>query len=297
MHLHTCDVPDGPIPYNHPCLAWEQERLPVLMATQTSTSTSPEASHCFQMAGWCLFAMMAIVAMVLAYRNQQHQSKISKQRLLLMVLALRVTEYAEAFETTWREKQEQQEQQRELSEQLESLGAALESANAILFDPENPESLSWEGLASACEETMQQRMEMPFPQWVKWTAAGNNAVFALRTWGGLVWRFLDRAIIEVIACGSCGGGLGKRLMKDMLGRVTKSVGVFYFVLKALTGSENFWGSQDFELLGHEPDVSWWPSCPEPVRRALQRYRTASSGLPTYVRRFESVRGVLPEGMA
>ena len=139
---------------------------------------------------------------------------------------------------------------------------------------------------------------MTLPSWMSWAAAGNNAVFALRTWGGLVWKHLGHSIIEVIACGSCGGGVGKRLMQEMLGKVARSAGVFYFVLKALTGSESFWGSQNFEVLGHEPHVSWWPCCPESVRRTLQRYRTASSGLPTYVRRFESAhQDVLPEGLA
>jgi len=295
MHLHTCDAPDGPIPYNHPCLAWGQERSLVLIAAPANTSTLPEASHCFQLAGWYLFGMMAIVAMMLVYRNQQHKNKISKQRLLVMVLALRVTEYAEAFESAWREKQEQQ---RELSEQQESWCTAMESSNAIFIDPEKPECLSWEGLVSACENTMQHRMDMTLPSWMSWAAARNNAVFALRTWGGLVWKHLSHSIVEVIACGSCGGGVGKRLMQEMLAKVARSAGVFYFVLKALTGSESFWGSQNFEVLGHEPHVSWWPCCPESVRRTLQRYRTASSGLPTYVRRFESAhQDVLPEGLA
>ena len=101
----------------------------MLIAAPANTSTLPEASHCFQLAGWYLFAMMVIVAVMPVYRNQQHKNKISKQRLLVMVLALRVTEYAEAFESTWREKQEQQ---RELSEQLESWRTAMESSNAIL---------------------------------------------------------------------------------------------------------------------------------------------------------------------
>ena len=111
--------------------------------------------------------------------------------------------------------------------------SALGCGETFVFDPTAE--------AGACAETMHRRMDLIPEPWMK---PSENYLAACRAWGGLVWRWLNRVLCEVICCGSCGCNGGAALLEAMEARVMGE-GARFLVLKSLMGGEDFWRRQRF----------------------------------------------------
>ena len=118
------------------------------------------------------------------------------------------------------------------------------------------------------------------PEWMAWER--NHHWFALRTWGGITWRWLVQAaaasVLELIALGSCGAGAGKGLVEKMLATIGETCnGKVFVVLKSLAGAEDFWSQQGFSTLSDSPEAPVGK-----IRRTLDQYCTNARPLKPFV---------------
>ena len=72
----------------------------------------------------------------------------------------------------------------------------------MVFHYGGPESMDWHELTKACQDTVEKRMDWQLPNWT-------DAVFAVASWGGLMWKSLHICGIPLLSMSQwVGPGLG-----------------------------------------------------------------------------------------
>lgn len=232
--------------------------------------------------GWAAF-LVTLLVLLMAIREW----KELKERLGSQVSRMwRLAKSGAMLERAWvQDSQESLEKLCSRQELLENVRAALECGQTFVIDPGMVATSFEKDMLRACEKTLYNRMEITPQPWME--SSQNNALFAVRTFGGLVWRWLTPTLVELISCGSCGCSAGATLVQAMQQKVAAQ-GARFLILKALSDSEDFWTKQGFEHFTAGGALTWWPSCPEADQAAVLGFYEHSSP-KTFVMRLPSMQ--------
>ena len=277
MLLKSYDAPDGPLHgithawhrrrCQHPC--WNM-RLATRQACKLGCPLRPVGRWIGPSSdGWHSWILI---------KERQAQKRITSRWVRRSVrLAARAGEFEEAFTDIRAQRCEEVFKQQERTH-------ALECGQTLLLDSSATNSTFAEGLAERSYMTMAARMDVQLDEscaWMHWKQ--HRAIFAIRTWGGVVWRWLSTCVCEIISCGSSGLAGGSQMVSQTFAAVT-SEGAKVVVLKSLAGGEKFWQEQGFQRF--QPTMAWFRNCTNDVKEVLLSYRKKLAGLPTYVKHFD-----------
>ena len=275
MLLKSCDAPDGPLPWNHPCLAPAplpasllEHALGDAAGMQAEVPAAASWTLDWAVLGWLAFLLACVIILILI-KERQAQKRITSRWVRRSIrLAARTGEFEEAFTDIHDKRCEEIFKQQERAD-------ALECGQTMLLDSSAVSSTFEEGLAERSYMTMAARMDLQLDEscaWMHWKQP--RAIFAIRTWGGVVWRWLSTCVCEVISCGSCGLAGGSQMVSQIFAAVT-SEGAKVVVLNSLAGGEKFWQEQGFQRF--QPTMAWVRDCTQDVKKVLLSYRRKSAG--------------------
>lgn len=274
MLVKYCAVENGPIPLNHPCLASLRVQ-PAAFLARVPDENSTWLKLC--VVGWAAFLLTACLLVILA-RERWEQKAVALRRAWRLAAAAAVMEHG------WdQDRKQTAERMSEYQEREEDIKTAIGCGETLVFDLTAPASFGAE-VARASAETMHKRMDLTPEPWME--PGQNHFLAACRAWGGLVWRWLNATLCEVISCGSCGWNAGAALLEAMQARVMAEGGRF-LILKSLGGAEEFWKKQGFEHFAGGKSVAWLYECSAEVRKIMIQFKN-QSGLKTFVKKLPRV---------
>ena len=270
MLVKTCKAPNGPLPWNHPCLQSFQGSHAVLFeeAQQGQMTNCAAASWAFDLAifGWLAFFIAVLIIGVLVKEWRGQKTKKAEWQRRSCRLAATATSWMEAFNDVWEEKNEQSLRHQEESE-------ALECGSTMLLRSSDVDSTFKADIVEASFKTMHARMEMEPVGWMHWRE--NDGLFAFRSWGGVVWRWLSSKVCELVSIGSCGASAGSLLVSRMLTLISGQA-AHVVVLKSLARAESFWENKGFERLTSKLSMPLCDYCARQTTRILEAYRGQSN---------------------
>ena len=288
MFVKACNLPNGPIDLSHACLTGIQAGHALRQVASNSLLSRlhhHDISTFFhrnfhivqQLQGWVPFFLLLAAALVLFFVYRQQERHWRRQAWSLM---WRLTSAADQWRAMYEEKRD------ELIDEKFCQGekpAAINCGETFILDSEDV----GREMAHSCAAALNGRMDLNNPpRWMRWNTPGNSALFAVRSWGGLVWRSLNKHIVEVISIGSCGLAAGAAMVDRMVQRVKQ--GRFkYIVLKSLSATESFWAQVGFVKLRGVDSQGWWDCCDNQTQSLLQDYVHGAGRLMPFGKRLEA----------
>ena len=272
LAMAACRAANGPIPLDHPCLTR------VSFASHGAERAPDVTWITVAFAVLVLALLIAVLTIAMLLREREAYRAASSQRLRrIWRLAAKGRVWEQAFDEVSAEKREENIKHMERTE-------AMECGETIFFQAEGRhDPLS--KFADASFDAMSRRMDLgEAPRWMRWEQ--NHHWFAVRTWGGVIWRSLVKtvsaSVLELVSMGSCGAGVGKGLLQKMFTTIAEQChNKIFVVLKSKAGAETFWCQQGFASLSAS-SVQPKYVVGKPIKQTLDQYSADSAPLKPFV---------------
>ena len=273
--MAACRVANGPIPFDHPCLTR-------VSFVSHGAERAPDVTWIFTVAFAVLVLALLIAVLTIAMllrEREAYRAASSKRLRRIWRLAAGARVWEQAFDTVSAEKMD------ENSKHLDRM-EAMECGETMYFQAEGRHDPLSE-LADASFDAMSRRMDLgKAPRWMRWEQNGNHHWFAVRTWGGVIWRSLvqtvSASVLELVSLGSCGAGVGKGLLQKMFATIAEQCqNKIFVVLKSKAGAETFWCHQGFSSLSASA-VQPKYAVGKPIKETLDQYSADSAPLKPFV---------------